>query len=558
MRILSLHIENFGKLSNFDYVFEEGLNTINKDNAWGKTTLATFIKAMFYGMEKKGNNKAYAAERSKFLPWQGGTYGGSLVFETKGKTYRVLRIFGVTPESDRFELIDLATNKNSRDFSASLGEELFGVGRETFTLSTFFPQGMLEGEINDEMRASLSGTSQFGGDAEKHSAAIKKLKSLSRELTLANPKAYDILSCENEILDGKNELSALEDRKQELKEERDNLKEKLISMAIPKGESDFSLNDINRNLIALNESSQDLQRQSDSLSAKQKSAKIKLNLIYSVAFIFAIVAVVCGFAIQMDSVPLILGLCFGIVALILAIIAFFLTKPIKKFKEEEKKLLEQKYALLEKKKSVEEEYSKVSQNAAFILNINQERSDIDKTLAVCENNLIHIEKEIAALMERIDQAETRLANLKSKKEETEEKLTIVSSVIEFLNQAQENISQRYVQPMQQKFSEIISQLSSDKTIKLDVDLKLGVDTQTGLKEKQFLSKGKQDLVEICKRFALIQSIFTKEAPFIILDDPFVNLDEQSLKNMLQLIQKFAKSMQIIYLVCHTSRETKSR
>ncbi len=558
MKILSLHIENFGKLTNFDYVFESGLNTISKDNAWGKTTLATFIKAMFYGMEKKGNNKAYAAERSKFLPWQGGTYGGSLVFEAKGKTYRVLRIFGLTPESDRFELIDLATNKNSKDFSVNLGEELFGVGRETFTLSTFFPQGMLEGEINDEMRASLSGANQFGGDAEKHSAAIKKLKSLSRELTLTNPKAYDILSCENEIMDGKTQLSALEDKKQELKEERESLKEKLSCMASPKEENDYSLNDLNRQLISLNEQNQDLERDKTSLENKKKSKNIKVNVMFGVAILLAALSVVCEFAIKNEILSLVLCLVFAVTAIAVLIVAFCLNKTLKNFKTEEKKLLEQKYALLEQKKKIEESYSIASQVATDAINKSKERSNLDKALAVCENNLVHIEKEIASLLENIDQAETKLGNLKSKKCEVEEKLTIVNAVIEFLNQAQENISERYVQPMQQKFSEIISQLSSDKTIKLDVDLKLGVDTQTGLKEKQYLSKGKQDLVEICKRFALIESIFTKETPFIVLDDPFVNLDEPALKNMLQLIQKFAEKLQIIYLVCHNSRTIKSR
>lgn len=53
MKLCSLHIENFGKLSNYDHVFTDGLNVIKHENSWGKTTLATFLKAMFYGMEKR-------------------------------------------------------------------------------------------------------------------------------------------------------------------------------------------------------------------------------------------------------------------------------------------------------------------------------------------------------------------------------------------------------------------------------------------------------------------------------------------------------------------------
>ncbi|MBQ3516575.1 MAG: AAA family ATPase, partial [Lachnospiraceae bacterium] len=51
MRLVSCYIENFGKLHRFSYDFQEGLNVICEENGWGKTTLAAFLKAMFYGME---------------------------------------------------------------------------------------------------------------------------------------------------------------------------------------------------------------------------------------------------------------------------------------------------------------------------------------------------------------------------------------------------------------------------------------------------------------------------------------------------------------------------
>lgn len=44
-----MHIENFGVLSGFDYEFPEGLAVICRENGFGKSTLAAFLKAMFYG-----------------------------------------------------------------------------------------------------------------------------------------------------------------------------------------------------------------------------------------------------------------------------------------------------------------------------------------------------------------------------------------------------------------------------------------------------------------------------------------------------------------------------
>ena len=54
MRLLSLYVKSFGKLRDFSYEFTEGFNEIKEDNGFGKTTLAAFIKAMFYGY---ANNK---------------------------------------------------------------------------------------------------------------------------------------------------------------------------------------------------------------------------------------------------------------------------------------------------------------------------------------------------------------------------------------------------------------------------------------------------------------------------------------------------------------------
>ena len=68
MKLLKCHIENFGKLSNYDYSFEDGLNTIKEENGFGKTTFASFIKAMFYGMEAKKKYKNINRQKKNICP----------------------------------------------------------------------------------------------------------------------------------------------------------------------------------------------------------------------------------------------------------------------------------------------------------------------------------------------------------------------------------------------------------------------------------------------------------------------------------------------------------
>ena len=70
MRLLRCHIENFGVLSGFDYEFPEGLAVICRENGFGKSTLAAFLKAMFYGLPRTGARTAANNERKRYEPWQ--------------------------------------------------------------------------------------------------------------------------------------------------------------------------------------------------------------------------------------------------------------------------------------------------------------------------------------------------------------------------------------------------------------------------------------------------------------------------------------------------------
>ena len=51
MKLISCHIENFGKLHNYSVDFSDGANMVCEENGWGKSTFAAFVRAMFYGLE---------------------------------------------------------------------------------------------------------------------------------------------------------------------------------------------------------------------------------------------------------------------------------------------------------------------------------------------------------------------------------------------------------------------------------------------------------------------------------------------------------------------------
>lgn len=176
MQILKLHIENFGKLQDLDMDFEAGLTVVCAENGWGKSTLAAFVKSMFYGLEYTTKRALKDNERKRYLPWQGGAFGGNMEFEAGSKRYRVERFFGTKDKEDTFVLYDLDTGLVSRDYSVRLGEELFGVDRAAYERSSFFIQQDFTASMSDSLNAGLTHTEQDVTDLQNYEKAIASLE----------------------------------------------------------------------------------------------------------------------------------------------------------------------------------------------------------------------------------------------------------------------------------------------------------------------------------------------------------------------------------------------
>ena len=176
MTLISLYIENFGGLSGYELIFEQGLTTINQPNGFGKTTLAEFIRTMFYGFPRKSKTLE-KSRRQKYAPWNGGAFGGYLIFEYEGQRYRLERTFGTTPKGDTFTLIDLATNRKTSRFSEEIGAELFQLDADSFERSTYLPQMWADGPLaTASIQAKLSALVEDGSDMANFDKAIATLR----------------------------------------------------------------------------------------------------------------------------------------------------------------------------------------------------------------------------------------------------------------------------------------------------------------------------------------------------------------------------------------------
>ena len=162
--------------------FSNGVNIICKENGWGKSTIAAFIRAMFYGLEGDRKRSIKENERKRYKPWQGGIFGGQLVFEIQGKKYLISRIFKDKEANDEFELRDVATNLPTKEYSHRIGEEIFKINRESFIRTVFIEQNQCETSPTDDINAKIGQLTDNSNDLNNFETAIAKLAEIISKL----------------------------------------------------------------------------------------------------------------------------------------------------------------------------------------------------------------------------------------------------------------------------------------------------------------------------------------------------------------------------------------
>ena len=230
MRLLNCHIENFGKLHDFTMDFSAGCNTICQENGFGKSTLASFIRVMFYGFlgESKRNN--LENERKRYQPWQGGIYGGSLSFEVGERQYCLRRVFHDKVQNDEFELRDQKTNLISTDYSERIGEELFGVNQESFVRTVYIGQNDMVTSSTDDINAKIGNLTDDTNDLNRFEEADKKLTDYINALS-PKRKTGSIYKLKEEASALHTQIRALQGIEDSIKQQMDLMEQKRDEIA---------------------------------------------------------------------------------------------------------------------------------------------------------------------------------------------------------------------------------------------------------------------------------------------------------------------------------------
>ena len=243
MIIEACHIAQFGKWKDADFSFSPGKNSFLWDNGYGKTSFIYFFKLMFYGVSGDRKQDLEENERKHYMPFQGASFGGRIIFRIGEKRYRLERSFGLKKSEDSFRLFDENSGKESKDYSENIGEELFSLDAESFQRVCIISHEDLHFSMNSRMHAKLGNVAEDQEDMKKfqqvqtilkdginalspnrRTGNIFKLKMQEEELSSG---LYGKEALENAVLSIEKEVLALTEKEAKRKEEGKALEEEL-------------------------------------------------------------------------------------------------------------------------------------------------------------------------------------------------------------------------------------------------------------------------------------------------------------------------------------------
>lgn len=226
MKINKIEIDNFGKLENYSFIFDDGINIIYGNNEDGKSTIMAFIKMMFYGSTGRSTDLLKNI-RKKYMPWNGAKMSGAIEFEDKEVKYRVEKRFGASNATDKINLWNQITGEKEKIASATdIGQRFFGIGAAAFEKSVFISQiGSTissDGDKEDEITQKLLNLVSTGDESVSQKKVGERLRLAKEALKSKSGKIgiLDKLNKKSEDLSNQ-KIVSLEDEetKKQLQEE---------------------------------------------------------------------------------------------------------------------------------------------------------------------------------------------------------------------------------------------------------------------------------------------------------------------------------------------------
>ena len=558
MKLLSLHIDGFGKFKNKDLQFSDNMNIVYGYNEAGKSTIFMFIEAMFYGLERAKGRASKSDTWTKFKPWgNGDIYGGSLRFSYQDKNYRIERDFTKTATTP-FAVVNETDGKNVENPGEFLKEALCGLSQTAYsnTVSISQLKSATDAKMVVELKnyiANMNTTGNMSLNINKASDFLKeKKKAFTASLNPDAAKTYNQNLTEIRALEKKISSPEFSTHLKTLKEadaitekriiDLNSQKETLIESIASKRQhlSDLGFND-KKTIIELQN---DLNKgYNDYLSAYENEKK-SINKVYSTIFlVLSIVSVILAGYIFKTGKNNFLTTSTGIsyqFAMVLSITEENIHRA--------NKTLSSKLRIFDE---MEADIAKSEALSVDIENLRAKKAAYASGIDAKKQN----EWELEKLMEKLAQLKeenTSLKNIIAENDKIRFEMDAIDLATETLKNLSQTIKNSFGLYLNKDASELIEGITGGvyDSISIDENFNVFLNTPNRLVPIEQASSGTMDQVYLALRIAagrLMQGR-SKELPFIF-DDSFVNYDSIRLRAALLWIANNVPE-QIIVFSCH--------
>lgn len=210
------------------------------------------------------------------------------------------------------------------------------------------------------------------------------------------------------------------------------------------------------------------------------------------------------------------------------------------------------------KLAVQHPSTEILSSAKSLTVLQSEESVIREQYANCIQQISNLQVHMEQLQEKAEQyciLEEKHIRLKQQIEEYKERHRILSLTKQYLSKARHDFTDNYLHSIERNFNHYAQLLEKNELLhaNMNSDFHMVISDHGALRDTGWYSQGTRDLIDFCSRLAIIEDLFTDEPPFLVLDDPFVNLDDNSLQKLSFILKKVAEKWQILYFTCHSSR-----
>lgn len=617
MIIKDLKINNFGKLENREFKFNDGINLIYGENESGKSTLLKFIYGMFYGLSKNKNGKTIP-DIEKYKPWNNGEYSGKLRYSLdNGNTYEIFRAFEKknpkifnedSEDISKTFTIDKAKGNMFFYDQTKVDEELFAgtvLSEQREVELNEKKQNMLlqkmtnivgTGEDNTSYKKTITKLNkklieEVGTDRssdrpinilEKRISEIKKEKEY---LEMYSDARYNFEEKNNTISDEikkvENKLEIIKKVKN-IKQNEDIEKEKIRVNKTIEEENTKEINQMNKKLEDLKLEYAKINKEKESKLKSRKDKNIGLLIAVAIGIILEVVSIIFV-KITAISVAIAVAL-VGIIAFI----ALKINNSNKKIEEEYKEKLFQntqkqneikvQIDLIEKNnleyinntKSLEEKIDNEYSNklAEIKTSLMAENISYDNILNEYEkeqtklNNLnldlhkLELEKQnILPKLDNLAALTEELGNLEEKYEEVSKLGKSINLAKSYLDIAYDKMKNSVTPKFTKNLSQNIEKISNGKykNVKFNDEKGIIIEAENG----NYILAENLSVGTIEQLYLSLRlgamDEISEEKLPIILDEAFAYFDKERLENSLKYLNEVSSNRQVLIFTC-TNRE----